>query len=71
MDRLDTHKDNWRDSELIIDLGTDLPLPETVNLKVILFLTYVFLFNITIFIYKESRNCRNTKWKKELEHEIY
>ncbi|XP_027839302.2 uncharacterized protein LOC114121253 isoform X1 [Aphis gossypii] len=33
MDRLDTHKDNWRDAELIIDLGTDLLLPETVNLK--------------------------------------
>jgi len=34
MDRLDTHKDNWREAELKIDLGTDLPLPEPVNLKV-------------------------------------
>ncbi|NP_001280284.1 non-histone protein 10 [Acyrthosiphon pisum] len=33
MDRLDTHKDNWREAELKIDLGTDLPLPEAVNLK--------------------------------------
>ncbi|XP_022179189.1 TCF3 fusion partner homolog isoform X2 [Myzus persicae] len=33
MDRLDTHKDNWREAELKIDLGTDLPLPEPVNLK--------------------------------------
>jgi len=41
MDRLDTHKDNWREAELKIDLGTDLPLPETVNLKVILFIRYI------------------------------
>lgn len=35
MDRLDRHRDNWREAELRIDLGTDPPLPETVNLKVI------------------------------------
>lgn len=35
MDRLDRHKDNWREAELQIDLGTEFPLPETVNLKVI------------------------------------
>ncbi|KAL5234859.1 hypothetical protein ACI65C_002269 [Semiaphis heraclei] len=33
MDRLDSHKDNWREAELKIDLGTDLPLAEPVNLK--------------------------------------
>jgi hypothetical protein len=36
MDRLDMHKDNWREAELKLDLGTELPLPEIVNLKVIL-----------------------------------
>lgn len=36
MDRLDKYKDNWREAELIIDLGTDLPLPEAANLKVII-----------------------------------
>lgn len=33
MDRLDKHRDNWREVELHIDLGTELPLPEEVNLK--------------------------------------
>lgn len=33
MDRLDTHNDNWREVELKIDLGTDLPLPEAINSK--------------------------------------
>ncbi|XP_025407744.1 non-histone protein 10 [Sipha flava] len=33
MDRLDMHKDNWREAELKLDLGTELPLPEIVNLK--------------------------------------
>jgi len=33
MDRLDRHKDNWREAKLLIDLGTEFPLPETVNLK--------------------------------------
>jgi len=41
MDRLDLHKDNWREAELKIDLGTDVPLPEPVNLKVILFRTFL------------------------------
>ena len=41
MDRLDTHNDNWREVELKIDLGTDLPLPEAINSKVILFTTYL------------------------------
>jgi len=41
MDRLDTHKDNWREAELKIDLGTDLPLPEEINLKVILFIMFI------------------------------
>lgn len=35
MDRLDMHKDNWREAELQLDLGKELPLPETINLKVI------------------------------------
>lgn len=36
MDRLDKHKDNWREVELQIDLGTELPSMEVDNLKVIL-----------------------------------
>lgn len=43
MDRLDTHKDNWREAELKIDLGTDLPLPEAVNLKVISAVYKIFI----------------------------
>lgn len=35
MDRLDKHGDNWREVELKIDLGTELPLSEEVNIKVI------------------------------------
>lgn len=35
MDRLDRHRDNWREAVLQIDLGTEFPLPETVNIKVI------------------------------------
>lgn len=34
MDRLDRHRDNWRETELQIDLGNDFPLSEAVNLKV-------------------------------------
>lgn len=33
MDRLDRHRDNWREAELKIDLGTDFPLTD-VYLKV-------------------------------------
>lgn len=36
MDRLDKHRDNWREVELKIDLGTELPSMEADNLKVIL-----------------------------------
>lgn len=36
MDRLDMHKDNWREAELQLDLGKELPLTETVNVKVTL-----------------------------------
>lgn len=37
MDRLDKHGDNWREVELKIDLGTELPLPEEFNVKVVYF----------------------------------
>lgn len=56
MDRLDTHKDAWREAELKIDLGTDLPLPEAVNLKVIptvykiFILKFVILTNVIIYL---------------------
>lgn len=36
MDRLDKHRDNWREVELQIDLGTESPLMNVNNLKVIL-----------------------------------
>jgi len=44
MDRLDSHKDNWREAELKIDLGTDMPLPEAVNLKVIQLYNFIMFF---------------------------
>lgn len=37
MDRLDRHRDNWREVEVQIDLGSDLPLPDAVHLKVVVF----------------------------------
>jgi len=46
MDRLDKHRDNWRDAELHIDLGTELPLPEEVNLKVILLDIFMVDFHL-------------------------
>lgn len=66
MDRLDRHRDNWREVEVQIDLGSDLPLPEAVNLKVVdLFINFLFNIKLFIFINTESRSIRNDKWKKE------
>lgn len=51
MDRLDMHRDNWREVELLIDLGTELPLTEEVNLKVIAHIFKVDLCLIYVINY--------------------
>lgn len=57
MDRLDSHKDNWREAELKIDLGTDLPLAEPVNLKVIqLEICYSMFFYFYLCYYLFIKN---------------
>lgn len=39
MDRLDKHRDNWREAKLQIDLGHDVPTSDGVNVKV----TFIFI----------------------------
>lgn len=51
MDRLDRHKDNWREVELQVDLGVELPPADSTNLKVIIYLkTLPLMFSKLILL---------------------